>query len=173
MKINSRNDKNNCRVGYEMTEPHKSAGSDLRNDKTQNPISRSLILLCLSLPCRCGVSGGPGLPQSLGHSVLDQLHHVLHHQAHGGPAAPWGVQPRGRDHHGWGRPPPRAGPGWMPKVGVTSLLQILILAQRQATLLYFSQPILLNPTEVDWISPFGRQMLTCFIIGNFHCILLL
>lgn len=124
--------------------------------------------LSVTVSCRCRVSGGPGLSQSLGHSVLDQLHHVLHHQAHRGPAAPRGVQPRGRDHHVWGWPSPRAGPGWMPKVCVSSLLQHPNSCQN--ALLYFSQLILLSPTKVDWISPFRRQMLARFIVGIFYCL---
>lgn len=66
--------------------------------------------------CRRWVSGRLGVSQSLGHFILDQLHHVHHHPSHCRPEPLGGFRPGQRSNHVRRWPPAGIRPGWMSEV---------------------------------------------------------
>lgn len=94
---------------------------------------------------RCGFSRGPGLPPSLGHAVLDELHHLHHHQTNCGPGTSRGLESTGRGHSLGGRPSACPGPGWVSKVS-SSTKSMNSLSKRSK-----SQVPLLSLTVSKWV----------------------
>ena len=92
--------------------------------------------LSLSLPLlRRGFSRGPDVSPSVGHPVLDQLHHLHYIPAHGGPDPKRGLQPGGGGHHVRGRPSQSVRTGRVPEVS-EALLQCILGWRMRPCLIY-------------------------------------
>lgn len=91
-------------------------------EKEKYLVRRSFICSVCNCFCRCWVSGGTCISQGLGHSLLDQFNHILHHKTHCWSKTSRSFQPGSSDYNVWRWSSARISSRRMSKVCIISFL---------------------------------------------------